>query len=48
MDMEAHTAYEVSKLARERYAEYYANHHDLGMAGLRFFSVYQAFAGNEK
>jgi UDP-glucose 4-epimerase len=37
MAVEAQTAYETSKLARERYAEYYANHHDMNMAGLRFF-----------
>ena len=48
MDVEAHTAYEASKLARERYAEYYANHHDMNMVGLRFFSVYQGFGGNEE
>jgi UDP-glucose 4-epimerase len=48
MDVEAHTAYEASKLARERYAEYYANHHDMNVAGLRFFSVYQGFGGNEE
>jgi len=48
MDVEAHTAYEASKLARERYAEYYANHHDVNVAGLRFFSVYQGFGGNEE
>jgi len=48
MDVEAYTAYEASKLARERYAEYYANHHDMAMAGLRFFSIYQGFAGNEE
>jgi UDP-glucose 4-epimerase len=48
MTVEAHTAYEASKLARERYAEYYANHHDMNMAGLRFFSVYQGFGGNEE
>ena len=48
MAVEAHTAYEASKLARERYAEYYANHYDMAMAGLRFFSVYQGFGGNEK
>ena len=48
MDVEAHTAYEASKLARERYAEYYVNHHDMNMAGLRFFSVYQGFGGNEE
>jgi len=47
MAVEAHTAYEASKLARERYAEYYANHHEMNMAGLRFFSVYQGFGGNE-
>ena len=48
MDVEARTAYEASKLARERYAEYYANHHEMNVAGLRFFSVYQGFAGNEE
>jgi UDP-glucose 4-epimerase len=48
MDVDAHTAYEASKLARERYAEYYANHHEMAMAGLRFFSVYQGFGGNEE
>ena len=48
MAVEAHTAYEASKLARERYAEYYANHHEMNMAGLRFFSVYQGFGGNEE
>ncbi|ELZ40246.1 NAD-dependent epimerase/dehydratase [Halorubrum californiense DSM 19288] len=48
MDVEARTAYEASKLARERYAEYYANHHEMNMAGLRFFSVYQGFGGNEE
>ncbi|OYR50327.1 NAD-dependent epimerase/dehydratase family protein [Halorubrum sp. Ea8] len=48
MEVEARTAYEASKLARERYAEYYANHHDMNVAGLRFFSVYQGFAGNEE
>jgi len=48
MAVEAHTGYEASKLARERYAEYYANHHGLSMAGLRFFSVYQGFGGNEE
>jgi len=37
MDVEARTAYEASKLARERYAEYYGNYHDMAMAGLRFF-----------
>jgi UDP-glucose 4-epimerase len=48
MAFEAHTGYEASKLVRERYAEYYANHHGMSMAGLRFFSVYQGFGGNEE
>ena len=48
MEVEARTAYEASKLARERYAEYYANHHEMNVAGLRFFSVYQGFGGNEE
>jgi len=48
MDVDAHTAYEASKLARERYAEYYANHHEMNVSGLRFFSVYQGFGGNEE
>jgi UDP-glucose 4-epimerase len=47
LDVEAETGYEASKLARERYAEYYSNHHGLNIAGLRFFSVYQGFGGNE-
>jgi len=38
-------AYEA---ARERYAEYYGNYHDMAMAGLRFFPIYQGFGGNEK
>ena len=48
MDVEAHTGYEASKLDRERYAEYNANYHDMSMVGLRFFSVYQGFGGNEE
>ncbi|MCG1008227.1 NAD-dependent epimerase/dehydratase family protein [Halorubrum lacusprofundi] len=48
MSVEARTGYEASKLARERYAEYYSHHHDMSMAGLRFFSVYQGFGGNEE
>lgn len=43
----ANTAYEASKLARERYAEYFGNHHDMTLAGLRFFSVYQGYGGSE-
>jgi UDP-glucose 4-epimerase len=48
MDVEARTGYEASKLARERYAEYYQNFHELTMAGMRFFSVYQGFSGAEE
>ena len=48
MDVEANTGYEASKLARERYAEYFANHYDMTMAGLRFFSVYQGYGGAEE
>jgi UDP-glucose 4-epimerase len=47
MAVEANTAYEASKLARERYAEYFANWHDMNVAGLRFFSVYQGYGGAE-
>ena len=43
----ARTAYEASKLARERYAEYFSNHAGMAMAGLRFFSVYQGYGGAE-
>ena len=48
MHVESQTAYEASKLARERYAEYYSHHHGMSIAGLRFFSVYQGFGGNEE
>jgi UDP-glucose 4-epimerase len=48
MDVEARTGYEASKLARERYAEYFHNFHEMTLAGLRFFSVYQGFGGAEK
>jgi UDP-glucose 4-epimerase len=47
MPVEANTGYEASKLARERYAEYFHNYHDMSMAGLRFFSVYQGYRGAE-
>ncbi len=47
MDVEANTAYEASKLARERYAEYFHNYHGMRLAGLRFFSVYQGYRGAE-
>ncbi|CCQ37757.1 GalE family epimerase/dehydratase [Natronomonas moolapensis 8.8.11] len=41
------TGYEASKLARERYAEYFSNHYGLSLAGLRLFSVYQGYGGAE-
>ncbi|WP_336344014.1 NAD-dependent epimerase/dehydratase family protein [Halalkalicoccus ordinarius] len=47
MDVEVNTGYEASKLARERYAEYFANHYGMSMAGMRFFSVYQGYGGAE-
>jgi UDP-glucose 4-epimerase len=47
MAVEANTGYEASKLARERYAEYFGNYHDMAMAGMRFFSVYQGYRGAE-
>jgi UDP-glucose 4-epimerase len=43
----ARTGYEASKLARERYAEYFTHHYDITTCGLRFFSVYQGFGGAE-
>ncbi|WP_411963493.1 NAD-dependent epimerase/dehydratase family protein [Haloferax sp. YSMS24] len=48
MPVEARTGYEASKLARERYAEYFHHHYDMTLAGLRFFSVYQGFGGAEE
>ncbi|WP_435358974.1 NAD-dependent epimerase/dehydratase family protein [Haloarchaeobius sp. DFWS5] len=45
MAVDANTGYEASKLARERYAEYFANYHDMSVAGMRFFSVYQGYEG---
>jgi len=48
MTIEARTAYEASKLSRERYAEYFSNYHGMNMAGMRFFSVYQGYEGNEE
>ncbi|WP_049970783.1 NAD-dependent epimerase/dehydratase family protein [Haladaptatus cibarius] len=47
MDVAVNTGYEAPKLARERYAEYFANHYDMNMAGMRFFSVYQGYGGSE-
>ncbi|WP_330631699.1 NAD-dependent epimerase/dehydratase family protein [Halocatena halophila] len=48
MEIASQTGYEASKLARERYAEYYSNHYGMTMAGLRFFSVYQGYGGAEE
>jgi len=47
MPVEVNTGYEASKLARERYAEYFSNHYGLSTAGMRFFSVYQGYGGAE-
>ena len=47
MPVTVDTGYEASKLARERYGEYFSNHHGMSMAGLRFFSVYQGYGGAE-
>ncbi|QKY22233.1 NAD-dependent epimerase/dehydratase family protein (plasmid) [Halolamina sp. CBA1230] len=48
MDLEAATGYDASMLGRERYAEYYNNFYDdITCAGMRFFSVYQGYGGNE-
>ena len=47
MPIEVDTGYEASKLARERYAEYFSNHYGLSLAGMRFFSVYQGYGGCE-
>ncbi|WP_226021401.1 NAD-dependent epimerase/dehydratase family protein [Halomicrobium salinisoli] len=48
MDVTVHTGYEASKMARETYAEYFHNHYDLSLAGMRFFSVYQGYGGAEE
>jgi len=47
MPVTVNTGYEASKMARERYAEYFSNHYGMSMAGLRFFSVYQGYGGAE-
>lgn len=41
------TGYEASKVARERYGEYFSNHYGLSVAGMRLFSVYQGYGGAE-
>ena len=48
MPVEARTGYEASKMAREKYAEYYSNFHGMSAAGMRFFSVYQGYGGAEE
>ncbi len=48
MPVAVDTGYEASKLARERYGEYFANHYDMSVAGMRFFSVYQGYNGAEE
>jgi UDP-glucose 4-epimerase len=47
MNVHVNTGYEASKMAREKYGEYFSNHYDMSMAGLRFFSVYQGYGGAE-
>jgi UDP-glucose 4-epimerase len=47
MPVEASTGYDASMMGREKYAEYYSDFHDLTLAGMRFFSVYQGYGGNE-
>lgn len=46
--VESRTRYEASKLARERYAEAYANRYGMNVVGMRFFSVYQGYGGSEQ
>lgn len=48
MDVTARTGYEASKLARERYGEYYSEFHGMSVAGMRFFAVYEGFSGAEE
>lgn len=48
MSVTVNTGYEASKLARERYAEYFSNHYGLSLAGMRLFSVYQGYGGAEE
>ena len=48
MDVSVNTGYEASKVSREAYAEYFSNHYGLSLAGLRYFSVYEGFAGGER
>lgn len=48
LPVSVNTGYEASKLARERYAEYFSNHYGMTMAGLRYFSVYEGYGGSER
>jgi UDP-glucose 4-epimerase len=48
MDVGVNTGYEASKMAREQYAEYFSNHYEMTLAGLRYFSVYQGYGGAEE
>ncbi|WP_049921396.1 NAD-dependent epimerase/dehydratase family protein [Halopiger djelfimassiliensis] len=48
MDVAVNTGYEASKMARERYGEYFSNHYEMTMCGMRFFSVYQGYDGAEE
>ncbi|MFC4438910.1 MULTISPECIES: NAD-dependent epimerase/dehydratase family protein [Natrialbaceae] len=48
MDVTVNTGYEASKVARERYGEYFSNHYGLSACGMRFFSVYQGYDGAEE
>ena len=48
MPVAVNTGYEASKLARERYGEYFSNHYGMAVAGMRFFSVYQGYGGAEE
>lgn len=48
MEVTVNTGYEASKMAREKYAEYFSNHYDMSLAGLRYFSVYQGYGGAEE
>jgi UDP-glucose 4-epimerase len=43
----ANSGYEASKLARERYGEYFSNQYHMNVAGMRLFSVYQGYDGAE-
>ena len=47
VDVTVNTGYEASKMAREKYAEYFSNHYGLTCAGMRLFSVYQGYSGAE-